>query len=297
MKAFLNRGAKIKWENTPFQPELTDDRIKRAVDKYFPVSSGEPEQGDFLMWDEDHAVWVPHTLRLNDNTDVTVYEPDTGQILVYDTGEWRNITPELNTANDVNVTTPAGGDILIYDGSESEWVNVTPELNIADDVNITTPAEGDTLVYDATAGEWKNKAPDVWELVSTLTADGTDRYLSGEIPECKSMMIEGVTAAGAAQLTLGLSVSFDGTTYDTVGAVTAGIDTTVKYMRYFYTLNGGVWMGFNTAALNATNATAMVQSRFESFKTGGTFTKIRFFVPLNEVIPDGSEFKIYIKRK
>ena len=168
---------------------------------------------------------------------------------------------------------------------------------MADDVNITTPAEGDTLVYDATAGEWINKAPDVWELVSTLTADGTDRYLSGEIPECKSMMIECTTAAGAAQLTLGLSVSFDGTTYDTVGGVSAGVDTSVKYFRFFYVLNGGIWMGFTTSALSSTNVTARVEMRYDSFKTGGTFTKIRFFVPANEVIPDGSEFKVYIKRK
>lgn len=186
MKAYINKGTKIKWENSPSAPEFTDERIKAAVDTYFPVSSTEPAQADFLMWDEDHNIWGPHTPRIDDNTDVTTNNPEDGQILVYDT---------------------------------SEWNNITPVLNLADDVNITTPAEGDTLVYDATAGEWKNVAPatpPTWSALDTVTADGVEIDYTIELPaNTTAIVIDLAIKQGSADDSIYITPAFGGSTFGT----------------------------------------------------------------------------------
>ena len=269
MKGFINKRDKIKWEDNPFQPELTDERIKAGVDKYFPVGSEEPEQGDYLMWDEDHDIWTPHTPRIDDNTDVTTNNPEDGQILVYDTNEWNNITPVLN---------------------------------LADDVNITTPAEGDTLVYDATAEEWKNVAPattPTWELLEEITADGTDRYAtSSAFPAgVTGIMIDCIMEAGAAAGTVGGSVSTDGTNYTTIAGVGSGIDTSVKYFRIFYLKDSNMWIGSNTGAVGTINGAGTVQMRYDSVISFSTLDihSVRVFAPSGDVIPAGSKISIYIK--
>ena len=264
MKAYLNRGAKIKWENTPFQPELTDERIKQGVDKYFPVASMEPEQGDYLMWDDSQDVWGPHTPRLDDNTDVTTTDPETGQILVYDT---------------------------------SEWNNITPVLNIADDVNITTPAEGDILVYDATAGEWKNKTPEAWELFETKTADGTERFLtSSALPDgVTGIMLNITMTAAAAALALGIGYSFDGTSYTKTSAVANGINTGTRYCKSWYVKDANLWFNRNTAASTSQGVSNLTEN-MDAVNIGGFLKSVRCYAPANELLPAGSTMEIYIKR-
>lgn len=248
MKAYINKGTKIKWENSPSAPEFTDERIKAAVDTYFPVSSTEPEQGDFLMWDEDHDTWGPHTPRIDDNTDVTTNNPEDGQILVYDTNEWNNITPVLN---------------------------------LADDVNITNPAEGDTLVYDATAEEWKNVAPAApltWSALDIITADGATASFTVDAPAGTVGVCWKVYAKQAtANDTVNFRVSFDGTNY--VNSYTAGVAVSSagdRYTTVYYVSDHNLYVGRGTVPNATDSGSVNLMERLETMTfTDATIQKIR----------------------
>lgn len=100
MKGFINKRDKIKWEDTPFQPELTGEKLAELVSeklslddlkdvKYF---TDPPADGRLLMYQDYEHAWVPSTVYLNNLEDVSITSPQTGQILVYDrTGyAWKN---------------------------------------------------------------------------------------------------------------------------------------------------------------------------------------------------------------
>lgn len=264
MKAYINKGTKIKWENSPSAPEFTDERIKQAVDAYFPVSSLEPEQGQFLMWDDSYDNWAPHTPMIDDNTDVTTNNPEDGQILVYDS---------------------------------SEWGNITPTLNIADDVNIVSPAEGDTLVYDATAGEWKNVPKKEWELIETLTGDGTGQSLtSGILPEdTEGIYIVNTVAAGAADVTLVFSVTDDDSNYTTIAGITNGIGVIARNSHVWYFKDSNLWRNYSTNSTAATNTNGGLTERLDAIRIADNPKRVRVSAPSGTVIPDGSTFAIYAK--
>ena len=262
MKGFINKRDKIKWEDTPFQPEFTEESIKKAVDKYFPVSTAEPEQGDYLMWDDSHAIWGPHTPHINDNTDVTTTDPEDGQILVFDTDEWSNVT-------------------LV--------------LNLADDVNITTPAEGDTLVYDATAGEWKNKAPATWHALDPVTADGVETTYEISLQDAVALVVWLDVKQGSADDTVNFNASFDGTNYPRI----ANIGTLIaaageRWGRVESTGEGGLWRTVQTNAASAVSANVGIVTRNDTlYFNNSPMKSIR--ISATSPLPEGSVIQVYAK--
>lgn len=152
--------------------------------------------------------------------------------------------------------------------------------------------------WDATTIADAFEPKHTWSLFETITADGTDRYAySSDLPENVSgIMINNTVQAGAAALTLGLGATFDGSSYATVGAVSNGVNTGVRYSRFFFQKDGNLWIGRNTAALSSTNATANLQERYDAQTIGGEVKKLRIFAPSNEVLPSGSTFEIYIRQ-
>jgi len=113
----------------------------------------------------------PTCLKLNDNIDVTIYDPEDNQYLCYTGGTWINsyITInsiyegiDLNDLNDVEVPTPNNGDCLCYTGGT--WIN-TPitvgsieggiALNNLTDVTVPAPSNGDQLAF--IGGGWINR--------------------------------------------------------------------------------------------------------------------------------------------
>lgn len=105
MKAYINKGTKIKWENTPAAPEFTDDRIKQVIDANVPpIEVTTPENGDILSYDSTSEKWVntePPAGNLAGLTDVDlVGNIPKGSILrAQSTGQnpnWKNARLALN---------------------------------------------------------------------------------------------------------------------------------------------------------------------------------------------------------
>jgi hypothetical protein len=65
---------------------------------------------------------IRNTMLLDDNTNVTITTPATGDLLNYDGSNWVNTTLNLTGLGDVNLSTPATGELLNYDGSN--WINI-----------------------------------------------------------------------------------------------------------------------------------------------------------------------------
>ena len=137
-----------------------------------------------------------------------------------------------------------------------------------------------------------------WRLLETLTADGTERLIySSNLPEnVTGIMITNTTEAGASALTLGLGATFDGTTWETVGAISNGINTGVRYSRFWYFKDGNLWYSRSTSPLSQTNATGTVSERFEGTKIGGDVKRVRVYAPTGSLMPSGSTFEIYIRQ-
>ena len=104
---------------------------------------------------------------LTDLDDVTISNPEAGQLLIYDGDKWENqfasispVTPAtLQSLQDVLISTPEAGQTLEYNATSEKWENVFASispfsLSELRDVEISTPADGDLLSYED--GEWVN---------------------------------------------------------------------------------------------------------------------------------------------
>lgn len=118
MKGFLNKNAKIMWENTPAQPEFTSDKIVAAV------AAGSEELFDNEDFQEGLATAVENVI--GDDVD-------------------------LEDLANVGSYTPEGGKILIYDGSEAQWKPTDPYYpsywQQEETLTVTSANEGATIRY------------------------------------------------------------------------------------------------------------------------------------------------------
>lgn len=118
MKGFLNKNAKIMWENTPAQPEFSSDKIVAAV-----ASASEE-----LFENEDFQAGLTAAVE-------NVIENDV----------------DLEDLANVGGYTPEAGKILIYDGSEAWWRPTDPYYpsywQQEETLNVTAENEGATIRY------------------------------------------------------------------------------------------------------------------------------------------------------
>lgn len=116
MKGFLNKNAKIMWENTPAQPEFTSDKIVAAV------AAGSEELFDNEDFQEGLASAV---------TDIV------GDDI------------KLEDLKNVGGGTLQSGKMLMYNGSESRWEYIEPIYprywSAASTVTVTSETEGTTI--------------------------------------------------------------------------------------------------------------------------------------------------------
>jgi hypothetical protein len=112
--------------------------------------------------------------ELNDLSDVTLTDPDAGDLLIVDdnTMQWVNVPlselfvvpSELDDLSDVTITAPDSADILIFNDDLAQWINVpqplisagATELNDLSDVTLTQPDAGDILRLDDNSMQWVN---------------------------------------------------------------------------------------------------------------------------------------------
>lgn len=152
--------------------------------------------------------------------------------------------------------------------------------------------------WDATTIADAFEPKHTWTLFETITADGAERIIySSELPENVSgIMVNCTTGAGSTNLTLALGGSFDGTTWETIGAVNNGINTGVRYSRFWYFRDGNLWYSQDTAALTATNSSATATERFDAIHIDAELKKLRIYAPTGNVLPDNSSYEIYIRQ-
>lgn len=272
MKAYLNRGAKIKWENTPADPEFTGEKI---------------------------AELVTGKLSLDNLSDVVYLTdpPANGRLLMYQENRWVPSTVYTTNLEDVSTSNLETGQILRYDRNGYSWKNVTPTLNLADDVNITSPAEGDTIVYDATAGEWKNVPKKEWELVETLTADGLTQSLSsGILPDdTEGVYIVNNVTPGVADVVLAISVSEDDSNFTTIAGVANGIGVVARTSHVWYWRDSNLWRNYASNSATISSSNAGITERLNAIRIANNPKRIRITAPTGSVLPEDSTFEIYIK--
>lgn len=101
---------------------------------------------------------------LSDLDDVSIDNPESGQLLIYDGDKWENqfasISPTtLASLQDVSIDNPEEGQQLVYNGDswENQFASISP-LSLAQlrDVEITDLQDGDFITYDSTSEKWVN---------------------------------------------------------------------------------------------------------------------------------------------
>ena len=164
--------------------------------------------------------------------------------------------------------------------------------------NATTTGACDPTKWTATTIAEAFEPKHTWVLFETLTADGTERTVySSDLPENVSgIMVNCTTQAGSTNLTLALGGSFDGTTWETIGTVSNGINTGIRYSRFWYFKDGNLWYSQDTAALTATNSSATSTERFDAVHIGDKLKKVRIYAPTGNVLPNNSSYEIYIRQ-
>ncbi len=137
------------------------------------IPSGEPTQGDALLWDSVLEVWSPGKptaeMAMADLSDVLISsgEPADGQVLIWDelSGYFIPGNPiavmGMADLTDVLISSgePADGDVLTWDDAAGKWVPAASAggaaaLDDLTDVNAGSPSTGDILMFDG--AEWIN---------------------------------------------------------------------------------------------------------------------------------------------
>ena len=214
MKGFINKRDKIKWENTPFQPDFSEDKIADMIGDSEVIAGAVAE----------------------------AVEAETSTIL----GSGKDF---------------AGGVASIADTQIA-----SANLQDLNNVNISGVRTGDVLAY--LDGEWGNKHPEKWELIDTITADGTvdkiRKSLEGGL--YTGFFIVSNLKTGAADASFGIVFEFESSTFDTpvrkaLGDITAGIPASGQgYINARYEKDGNLWNGYMTT--KGANTTT-VQQRIE----------------------------------
>lgn len=181
MKGFINKRDKIKWEDTPFQPEFTGEKLAEMVSGELSLDdladvvylSDPPQDGRILMYQENR--WVPSTVFLNNLDDVSIATPQTGQILQYDQNgyAWKNVTPSTWHALD---PITADGVETAYEVSLQDAVSIVIWLDVkqgaADDtVNFNASFDGVNYPRIANIGNLIAAAGERWGRIES-TGDG-----------------------------------------------------------------------------------------------------------------------------
>ncbi len=159
MRGYLNRCAKIKWENTPADPEFTDERIKKVIDANVPpFEVTTPANGDILSYDSTSEKWVnaePPAEKLDDLTDVELSGTITaGSILrAQSTGQnpnWKNarLALQYKPVTSRDVTADGNTDSYTFDVMDTSNDFAYKSLGILFDLSLNAGSEQTNLTVE-----------------------------------------------------------------------------------------------------------------------------------------------------
>lgn len=250
MKGFINKRDKIKWEDTPFQPEFSAEKI-----------------ADMIGESEDITDAIIDTVKEN---------------------------VELDDLKNMDTTRIEAGQFLTKDEYGGEWFTALPNLsNLADtSIDPSDLADGDTLVYDGTSYKWKNATPPVWHELDPITADGTSDTVEVTLYDATGVVVDLDEKLAAASAQVTLAITFDGTTWNTVGAINGAIDTTEKFSRFLGLSVGGLWLFLTTISTTNFNAQVSFNWRLSSLTVDGPLKGVRLVATSGSVHEDGSVFNV-----
>ena len=150
--------------------------------------------------------------------DVTINNPQDGEILVYNstTNKWEN--KELDVAVniedlenvDINPATLTNGAIIKYDSSSQKWINSSETLNDISDVTVTTPQNKQVLKYNGS--RWVNSDNKVVDLADVqiinpvagqiLVYDPVAKKWVNDSPSSTTTKLDDLADVDITQLTL-----------------------------------------------------------------------------------------------
>ena len=205
----------------------------------------------------------------------------------------------------------SGTDFAAGVASIADTQIASANLQDLNNVNISGVRTDDVLTYSD--GEWGNKHPEKWELIDTITADGTvdkiRKSLEGGL--YTGFFITSNLKTGAADASFGIVFEFDSSTFDTpvrkaIGDVTGGIPASGQsYINACYEKDGNMWNGYMTSKVAASTSVANRIERLDSFYIEpnmefGQWIRITTIeirtTSSGAVLPENSTFTIYGKR-
>lgn len=197
--AGISHGKVLEWDSTAnsgngaFVPSesVRVEYINDLLDADVPTDPANISFGALLRfngskWTEYNPYWVSD---LNSVTDVVISNPQNGNILTYQEGEWVNSqlvhTSRLTELyNDVSIDNPSSGEVLTFNGTE--WINSNASLVFVlddlDDVELTAPVDNNILRYNESTEQWVNTSlfvPTALEHLSNVSVD--DVYRDGQM--------------------------------------------------------------------------------------------------------------------
>ena len=141
----------------------------------------------------------------------------------------------------------------------------------------------------------------IWELHGTVTSDGTEAIIQETftIP-VKGFFIEIKLEENASDASFGVVAQFNDTNNSrrSVGDLTAAITTSVGYSNAKFEKNGNFWSGWITTPSAQYGAAALnMRNDGYIFDVDGDINLVEFRTQTTgAVIPEGSTFKIYVRR-
>jgi len=119
-------------------------------------------------------------LSLTQMKDVTVKNPSTNQILVYDGSTWKNTDPtQAQGLTNININSPSNGQYLVYNATSGKWENMTkeagaPSMSDISDASIKALNNKDVLVYNSAQNKWYNQPLTMAEIQGLGSANTGD---------------------------------------------------------------------------------------------------------------------------
>lgn len=142
------------------------------------VNAPVPNDGDILRFNDGAGEWQPvepPVPDVGDLGDVVLTDPETGDVLTYMSGTWRNEpsagggADELNDLSDVAIVSPSTGQVLVYDGV-GDWVNDDlPSATLPDGTPTEVRRQGGSSTGWATPGSSNYTPVDVQIQAGTIT--------------------------------------------------------------------------------------------------------------------------------
>lgn len=270
MKGFINKRDKIKWENTPFEPEFSEEKIAGMIGDSEVIAGAVAE-----------AVEAETSTILGEGTDFNAG--------VANIADERIAAAYIGDLADVDTTNEQSTNILMFDsprGELNKWAPVDPEFN-RDWYHL------DTVTADGSSATVRIPLLDISSLGDPNYQNQLEIFVACEI------------AQGANDATFGVVFEFNENPVvrRSVGDVPNGISASgKKYINAHYRGDGSrfggkkLWNGTITNPASALASQASFYERIDGYYITSrdvAVVEIRT-TSSGEVIPEGTKIDVYV---